>query len=386
MAPRESYQAGTVERVSRAKVPDVWVFRYRVYDLEGNPQRRSETFSNVIDCPTQAHAERKIADRRKEINEQRIVATFNDLADKYESEDLPANPHTRKTYLSNLQHLRKRWGKERLDAIAANMMAVQLWLNNLKDGAGKDYSIQTRQHVRNLMHKIFEDGMLWGILPLQRNPLELVTVKEGVRKKRRKLILTWEQIDTLLRDPELPAHVKGMVMVAVCTGMRVSEVLGLRWEDINFKAGAISILRRVDGAHVGQTKSEESEQEDYPMHPLLASALRAWEKAEEPIEGWVFGSAITGRPFHASTLLADHLKPAAERAGIHGLGWHTFRHTFRALLADMEQPLEVQQALMRHSDISMTVEYGKFSAKRADKLRAGITKMVALPASAVSGL
>lgn len=380
MALRESYQSGTVERVKRSKGPDVWVFRYRVYDLDGNPQRRAETFSDVTECPTQAHAERKIADRRKKINEQRVCATFNDLADKYEKDDLPANPHTRKTYLGNLKHLRARWGAERLDAITGNMMAVQLWLNNLKDDAGRDYSIQTRQHVRNLMHKIFEDGMLWGLLPLQRNPLELVTVKTGVRKKRRKLILSAEQIYKLLCDKELPSHAKAMIMVAVCTGMRVSEVLGLRWEDVDFSRGTISILRRADGKHVGQTKSEESEHEDYPMSPQLSQALKEWSTANEVINGWVFGSAITGRPFHASTMQADYLKPAGERAGISGLGWHTFRHTYRALLADLEVPLEVQQALMRHSDISMTLEYGKYSNKRADRLRQANQTIVSLVA------
>jgi integrase len=140
----------------------------------------------------------------------------------------------------------------------------------------------------------------------------------------------------------------------------------------------ISILRSSDGPHVGHTKSEESEQEDYPMHRVLAEALTTWKKQFVPIEGWVFGSALTGRPFHASTMRADHLQPAGRRAGITGLGWHTFRHTYRALLADLEEPLEVQQALMRHSDISQTVEYGKSSSKRAAKLRDANAKVVAM--------
>jgi integrase len=315
---------------------------------------------------------------QKKINEKRFCATFGDLADKYEKESLPANLHTRKSYLANLKHLHARWGAERIEVIIANVMSVQLWLNNLKDKQGAEYSIQTRRHIRNLMHRVFEDGMLRGTIPLQRNPIELVKIREGPRKRRRKLVLSGEQIDKLLRDKELPDHVKSMIMVAVCTGMRVSEVLGLRWEDVGFERSVISIVRRADGKNVGRTKSEESEREDYPMHKKLADALHSWRETKEPIKGWVFGSAITERPFHASTMLADHLRPAGERAGINGLGWHTFRHTYRALLADLEEPLEVQQALMRHSDIAMTSEYGKFSSRRAEQLRQANARVVNL--------
>jgi integrase len=93
---------------------------------------------------------------------------------------------------------------------------------------------------------------------------------------------------------------------------------------------------------------------------------------------------LTERPFHAKTLLTNHLKPAGKRAGIDGLGWHTFRHTYRAPLADLGETLDVQKELMRHSDVAMTLEYGKFSAKRADRLRTANSKVVQLVAAASS--
>jgi integrase len=86
----------------------------------------------------------------------------------------------------------------------------------------------------------------------------------GPRKRRRKLALRGEPIAKLIRDKELPGHVKSMVMVAVCTGMRVSEVLGLRWEDVSFERSVISMVRRAEGKNVGRTKSDASEREDYP--------------------------------------------------------------------------------------------------------------------------
>lgn len=57
----------------------------------------------------------------------------------------------------------------------------------------------------------------------------------------------------------------------------------------------------------------------------------------------------------------DHLTPAGDRAGITGLGWHSFRHTYRTMLREAGQPMEVQQKLMRHTDIRTTMGYGEQS-------------------------
>ena len=374
----ESYQNGSVIRKHRQRGPDVWVFRYRRYNLQGKAEYASEKFSDTRECPTRAAAEKKAIALRKRVNDQRFYVTFGDIADLYEKEGLPENPHTKQGYLGNLKHLRDRWGAERVEKIIGNVMAVELWLNDLKRG-DTDYSKQTRQHIRNLMYSIFKHAMKRGIITVQVNPIELVRVRGG-RKKPRKLILSSQQIGAMLQDEKLPEHVKAIIQVATCTGMRISEILGLKWSDINYQKGHISILRRADGNHIGQTKSEESECENYPLSPILADALRQWRKAQEPIEDWIFGSAVTKRPFHARSLAKSYLRPAGKRAEIQGLGWHTFRHTYRAMLDELGEPLEVQQALMRHAHISTTLEYGKYSPGREKRLRDANNKVVNLVA------
>src|SRR5512146_2106308 len=101
----ESYQNGSVIRKHRQRGPDVWVFRYRRYNLQGKAEYAAERFSDTRECPTKAAAEKKALPLRKKINEQRVYATFGDLADLYEAEGLPSNPHTRQGYLGNLKHL-----------------------------------------------------------------------------------------------------------------------------------------------------------------------------------------------------------------------------------------------------------------------------------------
>jgi integrase len=378
---RESYQQGTVVRVRRAKGPDVWVIRYYRYDLHGNSERVSEIFSDVEECPTKAAAEKKAAEIRDRINNERICVFFSDLEKKFVKESLPqVRPHTRKSYESNLKHLRGMWEKTRIEEMCKDSMSIQLWVNGLCKPSGEPYSLQTRKHVRNLLHHMFEDAMRWGYLSVQRNPISLVIVNKGKRPKERETALTPKQISHLLNDPETPEHLRMIICIAVCTGMRISEILGLKWGDIDFKGKSLKIIRTMDGKHEGDPKTEESKVEEYPLHDLLLSRLDKWKKANEEFGEWVFTSAITGRPFHQSTLCADYLKPALKRAGVKtppGEAWHIFRHTYRATLDDLDEPLEVQKELMRHSDIAMTLKYGKHARKKKEKLRAANARVVA---------
>ena len=69
---------------------------------------------------------------------------------------------------------------------------------------------------------------------------------------------------------------------------------------------------------------------------------------------WVFPSPITDRCFHASPIQQDYIRPAGEKLGVEGVGWHTFRHTYRAWLDAVGAPIGVQQKLMRHAHGSTT--------------------------------
>jgi integrase len=75
-------------------------------------------------------------------------------------------------------------------------------------------------------------------------------------------------------------------------------------------------------------------------------------------EGWLFPSPITGKPFHAAGIVRSYLRPAALRLKFgDGVGWHCFRHPYRALLNDTGAPVGVQQRLMRHANVSTTMNF-----------------------------
>jgi integrase len=71
------------------------------------------------------------------------------------------------------------------------------------------------------------------------------------------------------------------------------------------------------------------------------------------------------------------LKPKGESIGVSGLGWHTFRHTYRSLLDETGAPIGVQQKLMRHSNVSTTMNvYGNATLRAKQQANSKVVQMV----------
>jgi integrase len=70
---------------------------------------------------------------------------------------------------------------------------------------------------------------------------------------------------------------------------------------------------------------------------------------------------VTGKPYNQDTIQQKHIRRAGIQAGLgDGIGWHTFRHSYRLWLDDAGAPLTVQKELMRHASIQTTMNiYGK---------------------------
>jgi integrase len=142
--------------------------------------------------------------------------------------------------------------------------------------------------------------------------------------------------------------------------LRQSEIFGLKWGDIDFERGAMSVIRSIVYGVVGPCKTE-SAQKPVPMHPTLADALMQWRKHCIYIkpEDWVFASKrYRGRrPYWGQAILRKYIRPAAQRAGIQKrFGWHTFRHTYSTLLRSVGTEFKVMQELLRHSSFRSTLD------------------------------
>jgi integrase len=233
------------------------------------------------------------------------------------------------------------WGDVRLDEVKA--VAVERWLKSL------DLAPKTKTHIRNLMHLLYENARRWELI--DRNPIGLV--RQSSRRLSIPRVLKAEDVRKLL--PELAEPYRTMTLIAALMGLRVSEIVGLQWGDFDWENHTVLIQRGVVNGRAGETKTEYS-QRPLPLDPAIKEAILRWRSQAYYLTetDWVF-AADSGKPRSQTTILKKKLKPAAERAGIGKIGWHTFRHTYSTLLRASGADIKVQQELLRHADIQTTM-------------------------------
>jgi len=189
-----------------------------------------------------------------------------------------------------------------------------------------------------------------------RNPIHLV--RQSAKRRTAPSVLEPVEIKALIDG--LAIRESTLVLLAASTGLRQSEIFGLKWRDIDFERGTMSVIRSIVYGVVGPCKTESS-QKPVPMHPTLADALIQWRNRctyTKP-EDWIFASKrYRGRrPYWGQAILRKYIRPAAQRVGIQKrFGWHTFRHTYSTLLRSVGTEFEVMQELLRHSSFRSTLD------------------------------
>jgi integrase len=187
-----------------------------------------------------------------------------------------------------------------------------------------------------------------------------------------------EQIHLVLDG--LAEPYRTMVMVAACLGLRVSEIIGLQWADFDWDSLTVMVQRGVVHGRVGETKTEASRR-PLPRHPYLFSRLEELRK-RSPYTGpqdWVFAND-SGRPRWQESFLDGHLNPAAARAGIGKIGWHTFRRTYSTMLRAAGVDIKVQQELLSHATIQSTMNvYTQAISEQKRTANTHLVEMVITP-------
>jgi integrase len=203
---------------------------------------------------------------------------------------------------------------------------------------------------------------------------ELAKIKTVNKGKRKPLVLTIKQYQAFAG--QLSDLHRTMVVAAMCSGMRVSEVLGLRWDQLDLASGLISIQPRVaNGAIVGTEGSEGP----LPMDPVLLESLVEWRK-KTASSGLVFPSHITGRCYYAGPIQQDYFRPAARKLGLVGVCWHTFPHSYRSWMDEDGTAMGVQQKLMRHAPAA-TIMHNHSNAAPKPKAKANGKVVRQVPAA-----
>jgi integrase len=312
---------------------------------------------SVIQLSDENAAVRAISALRRDINMANVRSkgkplTLSQLADHYSQRELSPNCRwkTHSTKLGYRGYLRKwiipRWGDHRLTHIRAG--EIEFWLRSLP------LARSTCAKIRNVMSVLFNHGLRHELL--DRNPVQWV--RQSAKRKRVPAFLEIEEVQMLLGA--LDVRERTMVLLDVVTGLRASELFGLKWTDIDFVRNEIRVTRSIVLQVVGPCKTEAS-QKPVPLDPLLARTLRTWRAHTnyKAASDWVFASPHSkGRkPYWYQSLMRNRIREAARRVGIaKKMGWHTFRHTCATLLRASGADIKVVQELLRHASCRVTLD------------------------------
>ena len=369
---RRSYQEGSVARVSRAKGPDVWVYRWREPALTGKRVQHKRVIGTVEQHKTLTEAKRAIDNLRLEVNsptEAKIgrvtvaEAWGHFQANELRDPDIDRSPTTIDCYIDNFNsRILPHWRDVALDDVKA--VAVEKWLRSLTDLAPG-----TKAKIRNQLSALFSHAIRHELFFPQAGINPIANVRQGAKRLREPDTLTLSEIREILAGIK-PQAIKVMVIVAAASGLRRSEVRGLKWVNCDFKNQLFLLRQGVVRKHQTKLKTEASRR-SMPMSPELAHALLEWRNLTpyNQDDNWVFASPFTNgkRPYWPESALADHIRPAAERAKITKLvGWNTFRHSLASLLGDKKEDKKIVQEIMGHASSRMldVYQHGNLEAKR----------------------
>jgi integrase len=153
--------------------------------------------------------------------------------------------------------------------------------------------------------------------------------------------------------------------LSAMTGMRRSELLGLRWHDIDFRQATVSVNRGLVAIgyelHESRGKTDNSRR-PIDLDPTTITVLRGW-RALQAAEydavgiddpGWVFADA-EGRPIHPHAI-SQAFERIARRAGVPVIRLHDLRHTHGTLLIKGLVPVKVVSERLGHANIAFTIE------------------------------
>lgn len=209
---------------------------------------------------------------------------------------------------------------------------------------------QTARNAWIVLSTILDSAVQYSYLVM--NPARGVKFPPQAPHKERR-VLTAEDVTKLLSQLREP--VRTIVTLAALTGLRVGELLALRWRAVDLDSGALRITESVYEGKFQKPKSEKSVR-TIPVGPFVRWLLtghrrRSLRPAPEDL---VFpnrrGGALNGR-----NLMQRLLEPAGEAAGIGRVTWHQFRHFHSSLLHDLGVPAKVAQQQLGHATIETTL-------------------------------
>jgi integrase len=274
-----------------------------------------------------------------------------ELVTQYRVEKMPQRASTRRGYEGVFRnYILPKWQDSQITDLQAR--PVELWIKSLT------LAPKSKVHIRGLIQTLWDYAMWRGDVPTQRNPMELVHVRNASKRLQKPRTMTIEEFHRL--SGVLTEPYRTMATVGVCLGLRWSEIVGLQWQDIDWLNGELRLQRAVVKQIEDEVKTVHSGK-PLALDPRILDVLKLHKQNSifTAPGDWVFASPLkNGKLPRSYTPFWEKLGRACHDAGIVHVSPHSFRHSYRAWLDELGTPVTVQQRAMRHGDIRVTMSFG----------------------------
>ncbi|MEE8408471.1 MAG: tyrosine-type recombinase/integrase [Myxococcota bacterium] len=278
--------------------------------------------------------------RRKEAPVPTLQQFAKEFLDGYAKANNKPSEVAAKEWILRL-HLVPALGRRRLGDIDAR--GIERYK---ADKLGEGYQPTTVNNHLMTLGKLLRVAKEWGVIEYVPTIRRLKVAKPAFD------FLSFSEADRLVEAAE--PEWRAMIVLALNTGLRLGELIGLQWDDCDLKARRLLVRRSSWHGVLGTPKS--GRQREVPLNALALDALKRHRHLRGP---WVFcredGSPLKqhhGRPV---------LRRACKRAGLREVQWHCLRHSFASGMVIRGETLKAVQELLGHASIEMTMRYSHLS-------------------------
>jgi integrase len=296
-----------------------------------------------------------------------------------------SKPQIRPTSYVNYERMIRLHIKPRIGGVALSKLTpvhVQSLCADMQTKAVERKAARDGASIRRLtfgvLHKALKEALRLGLVA--RNVCDVVNRPRMPRSEFTTLSLA-EARDLLTSATDWP--IESIIVLALTTGMRLGEILGLQWEDVDLGAGCLSVrytLMELNGEYTLAEPKTEKSRRRIELSAIAVESLAKHRQRCMAVGGFVFRME-NGEPYNRTQLYRE-FRPAVSDAGLPRMRFHDLRHTAATLLLAGGEHPKIVQELLGHSAISMTLD--TYSHATPTMQRQAVDRLGAMLKSAAS--
>lgn len=176
---------------------------------------------------------------------------------------------------------------------------------------------------------------------------------QGAVEEKKIKVLTPDEIKAFI-DAVTDQKSQALFRLAIMSGARQGELLGLKWSDIDWEASQVLIQRTFNNQAWYDVKTAASKRR-IDIGPGMIAELKKWKLACMPNKLNLIFPNEAGQPMNHNNLVSRHFNPALKKAGIDRIRFHDLRHTYASLLIEQGENIKYIQSQLGHSTPSVTL-------------------------------